>query len=137
MLSGMKAYALDLRQRMIAAVERGMRQRAVAELFGVSLSTVKRLAAKHRAGHDLAPQSSPGRPRTITPEHHARLTDQLAADPDATTQEQAAHWNATTGMAVSARTMRRAIRRLGWTRKKSRWVPASVMSRPERPSASR
>ncbi len=44
----MKAYSIDLRQRIVAAVERGMSRSDVATTFGVSLSTIKRLLARQR-----------------------------------------------------------------------------------------
>jgi len=35
-----QAYSLDLRERVVSAVEAGARYRAVAERFGVAVSTV-------------------------------------------------------------------------------------------------
>ncbi len=131
----MKAYSIDLRQRIVAAVERGMPRTQVAATFGVSLSTIKRLLARKRRNADdaLASIPPPGRPRTIQPEHHAALWTQLEAHPDATIATHTDLWNAAQGAAVSQWTVGRAIRRLGWTRKKSRWQPPSATSRPERP----
>ena len=130
----MKAYSIDLRQRIVAAVERGMLRHEVAATFGVSVSTIKRLLARkrHNADDALAASSPPGRPRTIQAEHHAALWAQLEAHPDVTIATHTELWNAVQGTAVSQWTVGRAIRRLGWTRKKSRWQPPSATSRPER-----
>jgi transposase len=38
----MNAYSKDLRLRVLAAVDRGIPRKEVADLFGVSLSSVKR-----------------------------------------------------------------------------------------------
>jgi transposase len=38
----MNAYSKDLRLKTLAAIDRGIPRREVAELFGVSLSTIKR-----------------------------------------------------------------------------------------------
>jgi transposase len=129
----MKAYSIDLRQRIVAAVERGMRRSDVAATFGVSLSTIKRLLARRRRdGADtLAAQIPSGRRRTITPDQHAAWWAQLERHRDVTIATHTHLWNATHGTEVSQWTVGRAIRRLGWTRKKRRWEPPSVTSRPE------
>jgi transposase len=116
----MKGYSIDLRQRVLAAVERGMPRPEIVRTFGVSLGTIKRLLAKQRIGADLAPRAPSGRRRTIAPEQHAALQDQLDAHPDATFAQHAELWNAMHGTALSQWTLGRAIRRVGWTRKKRR-----------------
>jgi transposase len=121
----MKAYSLDLRQRVLAAVDGGMPRAQVAVTYAVSLATIKRLLARRRAGDDLAPRTSPGRRRTIACQQETALWAQLAAHPDATVETHARLWNAARGGAVSAWTVGRAIRRLGWTRKKRHWQPPS------------
>jgi transposase len=50
----------------------------------------------------------------------------LAAHDDATAEQHCQLWAATSGQQASIATMRRAIRRLGWTRKKSRSLPPSA-----------
>ena len=130
----MKAYSTDLRQRIVAAVERGMPRSEVATTFGVSVSTIKRLLVRKRRNPDdvLAATPPPGRPRTIQVEHHVALWAQLDAHPDATIATHTDLWNTAQGAAVSQWTVGRAIRRMGWTRKKSHWQPPSATSRPER-----
>lgn len=121
----MRAYSVDLRQRVLAAVDRGMPRKQVAATFGVSLATIKRLLARRRDTGDISPQSPPGRQRTIAPEQHSALWAQLEANRDATIATQARLWNEAQRSAVSQWAVGRAIRRLGWTRKKRRWEPAS------------
>ena len=117
----MKAYSIDLRQRIVAAVERGMRRAEVARTFGVSESTIKRLVARRRdAADDLTAGRPSGRRRTLTLEQHAALWTQLEANPDATIETHTRFWNQAHGTSVSQWTMGRAIRRLGWTYKKRR-----------------
>jgi transposase len=115
----MKGYSLDLRQRVVAAVARGMPRQDVATTFGVSLGTIKRLLAKQRVGADLGPNAPPGRARTITPDHYPTLQRQLDTHPDATFAQHAELWNAVHGTHLSQWTLGRTIRRLNWTRKKS------------------
>ncbi len=52
----MHAYSLDLRERIVRAVEAGHARAGVARTFQVSLSTVKRYAAQHRTTGSLAPK---------------------------------------------------------------------------------
>src|SRR5215213_10008632 len=119
MLLGMKAYSVDLRQRVLAAVDRGMPRSEVVATFGVSLATLKRWLVLRHACPELTAQSPPGRPRTLGPEHEAALHAQLAQHPDATLAMHAQLWQAAQGSPLSQWTLGRAIRRLGWTRKKS------------------
>lgn len=116
----MKGYSVDLRQRVLAAVARGMPRQDVAHTFGVSMGTIKRLLSKQRQGIDLAPHAPPGRSATISPDQYAALHAQLEAYPDATFAQHATVWHAVHGTALSQWTLGRAIRRIGWTRKKSR-----------------
>jgi len=105
-------------------------------MFAVSPSTVKRLLTRrHNPADDLAATSPPSRRRTIPADQHAALWTQLDAQPDATIAEHTVLWNATYGTSLSQWTIGRAIRRLGWTRKKRRWVPPSGTSRPAPPIA--
>ena len=45
---GMRAYSMDLRERVVAAVDRGMTQEQAAATFGVSVNTVARYLARRR-----------------------------------------------------------------------------------------
>ena len=125
----MSGYSLDLRRRVLAAVARGLPRQAVVTTFAISLGTLKRWLAKERNGLDLRPASPPGRQPTITPDQRAALEAQLQGHPDATLAEHAARWNAAHGTSLSQWTLGRAIRRLGWTRKKRRWLPPNVTPR--------
>ena len=109
-----------------------MTRSEVATTFGVSLSTIKRLLARRRrdATDPLAAQVPPGRRRTITPDQHAALWAQLEQYPDVTIATHTALWHAAHGTGLSQWTVGRAIRQLGWTRKKRRWEPPSATSRP-------
>jgi transposase len=121
----MHAYSLDLRQRIVAALDAGKRPSEVAVLFSVGVSTVKRYRQQRRETGALDPRSSPGRTPTIRPEQREILWAQLVEHPVAILEEHCALWAAATGVRVSITTMSREIRRLGWTRKKGRWVPPS------------
>lgn len=117
----MKPYAVELRERVLAALDRGMARAAVVTTFQVSLASLTRWRAARRDTGDVTPRPPTGGPqRSITPPHDAALRAQVLATPDATLAEHAARWNATHGTSLSQWTLGRAIRRLGLPRKKRR-----------------
>lgn len=120
----MRAYSLDLRERIVRAVAGGMPQAVAATQFGVGRATVERYVRRQREGR-LPPRRSPGRPARIGREAEPALRAQLAAAPDATLAEHCAQWAQDQGRVVSVTTMHRAIARLGWTRKKRSSMPAN------------
>jgi transposase len=130
----MPSYSLDLRLRVLAAVDSGMARVDVVRTFQVSLATIKRYLKQRRETGDLTPRRPTGRPATKGPALAAGLAAQLGAFPDATLEDHCARWASATGMPVSTATMSRAITDLGWTRKKRRWVPPSGMSSNGKPS---
>ena len=107
---------MDLRVRVVGAVEGGMTRTEVARVFGVSLPTIKRWLRRRRETDALAPR--PGPVAVKTAGLPAALPERLATGPDATLEEHCAWWCETSGRAVSRATMSRAITALGWTRKK-------------------
>jgi transposase len=52
----MRAYPEDLRQKIVAALERGTSKSQAARLFGVSLSSVKRYARRRHGGRTPSPR---------------------------------------------------------------------------------
>jgi transposase len=130
----MNAYSKDLRLRVLEAVDRGVPRKEVADLFGVSLSTIKRYIRRRREGEDLEPRPSTGRKRRIlaTSEEQRALWEQLENNDEATLERHCELWEEKRGVRVSIATMSRAIRnKLGWTYKKRRWVPPSVTKKIE------
>jgi transposase len=116
----MKAYSRDLRERVIRAVEEGRPREEIIHLLGVSRATIKRYLKQQRETGDLSPKPIPGRPATKGDALQTDLWGQLEANRDATLPEHCQIWEATHEQQVSAATMGRAIKSLGWTRKKRR-----------------
>jgi transposase len=133
MLGGMKTYSLDLRERALAAVDRGMPRKEAVGIFGVSLATLKRWLKRREQTGSAAPKRKPGMRRRVgaTLEERRALWRQLEENPEATLEEHRALWERESGVRVSVATMSRAIRRLGWTYKQRRWEPPSGTRRPE------
>ncbi len=133
----MRAYSTDLKERLVRAVADGLPMREAARRFHVAVTTVKRAVVQQRETGSLARKPIPGRPRAIRREHDAILLARLEAEPDATVLEHCAWWAEHQGQPLSETTMWRAMRRLGWTHKKSHWQPASAARRRGRPGGSR
>jgi transposase len=129
----MNAYSLDLRLKVLNAVDRGIPRREVVRTFGVSMPTIERYLRRRRWSGDLTPRPSPGRTPSIcaTSEERRALWEQLEENDEATLERHCELWEERGGARVSVSTMSRAVRKLGWTFKKSRWVPQSGMKRSE------
>jgi transposase len=129
----MNAYSLDLRLKVLNAVDRGIPRREVVRTFGVSMPTIERYLRRRRQSGDLTPRPSPGRTPSIcaTSEERRALWEQLEENDEATLERHCELWEERGGARVSVSTMSRAVRKLGWTFKKSRWVPQSGMKRSE------
>lgn len=129
----MNAYSKDLRLKVLAALDRGMPRKEVVRTFGVSIATIGRYLRRRREGMDLTPRPSTGRTPTILANLYQRrsLWKQLEQNDTATLERHCEIWEERQGAKVSISTMSRAIRKLGWSRKKDRWVPPSETKRRE------
>jgi putative transposase len=132
----MRPNSLDLRQRIVDAIEAGHPKDAVSAMFAVDRSTINRYLRLAAAG-DLAPRTSPGRPRRIGPEQEVELARQLRLHPTDTLAQHCQRWEATTGQLLSVATMSRAIGRLDWTRKKAVRPPGNATKQPVRSGGAR
>jgi transposase len=130
----MNAYSLDLRLKVLDAVERGIPRKEVVRTFGVSMPTIERYLRRRREGTRLEPGRSPGRTPSIcaTLEERRALWKQLEENSDATLERHCELWEKRHKVRVSVSTMSRAIRhKLGWTFKKRVWEPPSETKRRE------
>jgi transposase len=110
----MRAYSMDLRQRVWADCQAGMTTPAVAAKYSVSESWVRRLKQRQRATGSIAPRlPSPGRPVALAP-HDARLRELVHDDPDATLAE----LRQRLGIEVSLSTLSEYLRRINFSFKK-------------------
>jgi transposase len=118
----MNAYSKDLRLKTLAAIDRGIPRKEVAELFGVSMSTIKRWIKRRRLTGEVDIHKIPGRPSVKGKALRQWLPSQLNSNPDLTLKEHCEAFFDETGLEVSEATMSRNIRRLPgqWPLKKSR-----------------
>src|SRR5262245_20268944 len=98
----MQAYSVDLRTRVVAAVDRGMPRSEVVKTFEISLATLKRWLKNRRETGELTPRPATGGPQlTISPDQHDELRVQVASHHDATLAEHAELWNAAHATSIS------------------------------------
>jgi transposase len=114
----MNGYSEDLREKIVAAVGRGISKSQAAHNFGVSLSSVKRYVKKADHGESLAPKKSPGSAPKLDEKASKLLEADLKQRPFAALQERRDYIHALTGLSVSRSTICRAIARIGSSRKK-------------------
>ena len=101
---------MDLRERVVAAVDAGMTQPQAAARLGVSLRTVERYLARRRATGGLAATEQRHGPEPrVRRRLQAWLPDRLAAAADATLAEHVAAFVAAGGEPVSPASVSRAI----------------------------
>ena len=124
----MNAYSLDLRKKIVEAKQRGASTSEVARTFGVGASTVKRYAATAREGRSLAPKKRPGSKPKMDEAALRLLEADLRERPTATLPQRREFLSGVAGVRVSDSTISRALKRLGWSRKKDRWERASATS---------
>lgn len=111
----MKAYSMDLRERVLADCDDGMATAEVADAHRVSAAWVRRLKQRRRETGEVAPRvARPGPPQVLAGESD-RLREVVRANPDRT----AAEYRQLLGTPAATVTVWRALRRLGLTHKKS------------------
>lgn len=133
----MKAYSPDLREKVLRAVDQGYGRQEIVKLLGVSSATIKRYLKQRRETGSVRPKAIPGRPPRELGPLQAELETQLQAHGDLRLEDHCHLWEQSHGVRVSTATMSRAIKRIGWTRKKRRWEPVNAGRKSERTGANR
>jgi transposase len=118
----MKAYSEDLRQKVVQAVEqRGTSKSQTARLFGISLSSVKRYTSLATRGEALAPRKGGGRPPKADETTRKLLEEDIRARPAASVADRRRFLESFAGKTMSESTLRRLLKRMGFSRKKGLW----------------
>ena len=118
----MKAYSLDLRERIVANVQQGHNYSETAERFGVSVPTVSRYVERFAKTASLAPGTAPGTApgakARITPEIWRALEERVQEMPNATLADHRA-WLKEQGVVLSYSAVHQNFTRRGYTSKKN------------------
>jgi transposase len=120
-----QAYAQHLRDRVLAAIDRGMGAYEAARLFQVSVSWIyKALARRRKTGESTARPQLNHVPPKLLPYYEA-IRRKLEAEPDLTLAELRAWLLETEHVSISQRGMWKTLRQLDLTRKKRPNTPPS------------
>jgi transposase len=114
----MSAYSLDLREKIVESVKKGVPKAETARRFGVDRATVKRYCKQLDERGTLQPRKAPGRAPKLDEKATRLLLEDLQQRPWATHSQRAEFLFAVSGVSVSEATVCRAVRRLKRSRKK-------------------
>jgi transposase len=114
----MSAYSLDLREKIVESVKKGIPKAETARRFGVDRATVKRYCKQLDERGTLEPRKAPGRVPKLDEKARKLLVEDLQERPWATHSQRAEFLFAFSGVSVSEATVCRAVRRLHRSRKK-------------------
>ena len=113
-------HSLDLRRRIVAAVENGASRRAAAERFEVSVSSAVKLMQRVDRTGDYAPGKSGGGRQRKLAGHEAWLHAVMVAAPDITLAELKSRLAAEKAIAISQQAINTTLQALGYSYKKNR-----------------
>jgi len=111
--------SMDLRRRIVGAVERGSSIREAARRFAVSPSAAIKLMQRVRATGSPAPARYGGHRRPLLEPHEAELRTLVEATPDITLAELKAELERRFGVVAGLSTLHKALRWIGLRHKKS------------------
>jgi transposase len=123
----MKAYSLDLREKIVETYKAGgITQRELAARFRVSLFFIIKLLRVERNGESLqAKRRGANRKPLLNEEMQRFIESELLKENDLTLPELCERVAAKFAVEVSAPTMCRALKKMGFRRKKRLSTPAS------------
>jgi transposase len=124
----MKAYSLDLREKIVESVKKGVPKSETARRFGVHQATVKRYCKRLDERGTLEPSKAPGKAPKLDEKAMRLLAQDLEERPWATHSQRIEFLSAAVGMRVSEATLCRAVKRLLHSRKKDPEQPPNEMS---------
>jgi transposase len=117
----MKAYSLDLRQKIVETYAEGkISQRQLAKQFRVALSFIEKLLKQHRQTGSIAPKvRTEQTPTKLNPEQLKVLEQLVEANNDATLEELRYQLSQKTGVVIGRSTVDRMLTKFNLTVKKN------------------
>jgi transposase len=119
------ALSIDLRERVIAAIEGGMRKVNAAKTFKIGRKSIYRWLDLKKETNSLAPKSGyqKGHSHKITDwEQFKKFAEE---NRKSSSPQMAMKWNELTGSDVSDNVVLKALKKIGYTSKKNFWVHRS------------
>jgi len=110
-------YSVDLRKKVIAAIDGGMNKRLASRVFGINHNTIYAWLKRREETGDIRPKAyrpSGGEQKITDLDAFRTFVD---THRDKTQAEMAALWGG-----VSRRTISRYLHKLGYSRKKNVWL---------------
>jgi transposase len=114
----MSAYSLDLGEKLVEAVKKGVPKAETARRFGVDRATVKRYCKRLDEGDTLEPRKAPGRAPKLNEKATKLFVEDLERRPWATHSQRVEFLFAVCGVRVGEATVCRTLQRLSHSRKK-------------------
>lgn len=114
----MSGYSLDLREKIVESVKKGVPKAETARRFGVDRATVKRYCKQLDERGTLEPRKAPGKRPKLDEKARKLLIEDLQQRPWATHAQRAEFLFAVSGISVSEATVCRTVGRLSRSRKK-------------------
>src|SRR5215210_6564211 len=114
----MSAYSLDLREKIVESVKKGIPKAETARRFGVDRATVKRYCKQLDERGTLEPRKAPGKKPKLDQKARKLLAEELQERPWATHSQRAEFLYAASGVSVSEATICRTLGRMSHSRKK-------------------
>jgi transposase len=124
----MKAYSLDLREKIVESVKKGVPKSETARRFDVHRATVKRYCKQLDERDTLKPRKAPGKRPKLDQKARKLLVEDLEGRPWATHSQRAEFLFALLGVRVSEATVCREVGRLRRSRKKDPEQPRNETS---------
>jgi transposase len=117
----MKAYSLDLRQKIIDLYNQGnLSQRQLAKQFNVALSFIQKILKQYRQTGEIAPKVRIKQtPTKLNPEQIKILQELVNSNKYATLEELRHKLASATGVVISRSTVDRMLSRMNFTLKKN------------------
>lgn len=124
-----RAYGLDLRERVIDAIEGGLSTRAAARRFLIGESTAGSWHRLWRETGSVEPRRQGNQGGSVLDAHKQFLLDLIEATPDISLGEMAECLESEQSLTVDPSTIWYFLRRYGITYKKRRRMPPSKAAR--------
>ena len=119
------AYSMDLRQRVLASYDEGLKTKEVAKRLKVCAAWARRIKQWRNEGKSIAPRPVGGSKPKLDQHARAELSRFVDEQPDATLEELRARIAAQLKISISIGALWETLRVMKLSLKKSRSAPAS------------